>query len=96
MQNKFYISFLTLLLLICFLINSGYSQVIIPSEEQQKIAEVDYSSPKNYEIGGITFTGNAQYDQRGLLFNVGDRIDIPSEKITETIKSLWNTGLFEN
>lgn len=87
------IFFLFSLLTIC---NSTlYSQVFVGAETSDVPVEIDYSNPKTYEIGGITSTGSANFDQRRLQFSVGDEIEIPGEKISKSIKSLWNTGMYE-
>ncbi len=62
--------------------------------------EVDYTTPKSYEIGGITVTG-AQYLDQNVLISltglvVGDHVNIPGENITKAVKNLWDQGLFEN
>jgi outer membrane protein insertion porin family len=57
---------------------------------------VDYSAPKKYEIAGITSSGTANFDQRQLHFAIGDVVEIPGEKITKSIKRLWDTGMYED
>ena len=95
MQRKSYLVFLFFIFLFCCKLNL-YSQVIISNDIDESLREIDYSTTKNYEIGGITFSGNAQIDVRALPFIVGDRIDIPSDKISDAIKMLWNTGMYED
>ncbi len=62
--------------------------------------ELDYNSPKKYEIGGITVTGVKYLDNSALVLlsglSVGDMINIPGEEISRAIKNLWEQGLFEN
>jgi outer membrane protein insertion porin family len=59
---------------------------------------IDYSNPKEYRIGGVTVTGAEHLDKNVLImlsgFVVGDKITLPSEKISEAIKNLWKQGLF--
>ena len=61
---------------------------------------VDYSRPKQYEIGGITVTGVQYLDKNVLVMltglNVGEKVDIPGEEISNAIKKLWDQGLFED
>ena len=85
---------LFLLLTICCIIN--YGQVVLSSKDSITAIEIDYSNPKLYEIGGITTSGPGALDRRMLLFQVGDQIEIPGEKISKTIKKLWSTGLYED
>ncbi len=95
MQLRNYSVLLISFFIFCCKINL-YSQVIVASDNGNNLHEIDYSSPKNYELGGITFSGNAQIDQRALPFMVGERIDVPGDKISTAIKMLWNTGIYEN
>lgn len=61
---------------------------------------IDYTNPKPYEIGGITISGTQYLDNNILItlsgLTVGDKIDVPGEKITKAIQNLWKQGLFEN
>jgi outer membrane protein insertion porin family len=61
---------------------------------------VDYASQKKYEIGGITISGIEHLDQNVLIMlsglKIGERIDVPGEKITNAINKLWDQGLFED
>ncbi len=74
-------------------IGTLHSQVTL---EGQKSINVDYNSPKEYEIGGITFSGTGKCDLRSLNFSIGDKIQIPGDKIKKTIQRLSEMGLFEN
>lgn len=64
------------------------------------INSIDYAEPRDYEIGGITFSGVQFIDNSILLtisnLAVGDKIKIPGEKITKAVTKLWDQGLFEN
>lgn len=86
---------LTGLLLLFFAVTS-YSQVQIGEE----LIEIDYASPKTYEIGGITVSGVKYLDPNVLIMlsglNVGDEIRIPGDAIPDAIRKLWRQGLFEN
>ena len=61
---------------------------------------IDYSSPKKYEIGGVTVTGVQNLNKNTLLeisgLKVGEEITIPSDKISSAIKNLWKQGLFSD
>jgi outer membrane protein insertion porin family len=61
---------------------------------------VDYTRPVEYEIGGITVAGTEYLDRNVLVMlaglNVGEKVTIPGEEISQAIKKLWDQGLFEN
>lgn len=61
---------------------------------------VDYDSPQEYEIGGITVSGSENFDTQAIILfsglQVGDRIDIPGERIGKAIKNLWKQRLFSD
>ncbi len=73
----------------------GYAQVVVSSQDGVPPIEINYLSPKKYEIGGITSSGNANFDQRMLNFGVGSIIEIPGDDISKSIKRLWNSGYYE-
>lgn len=62
--------------------------------------DIDYLTPKLYEIGGITFDGAENYDTRMILLiaglQVGDEIKVPGDKISTAIDNLWKQGMFED
>lgn len=59
-----------------------------------------YSSPKTYEIGGITVEGADNLDEGAIRLlsglNVGDKIDIPGEETSEALNKLWKQDLFSD
>lgn len=59
-----------------------------------------YSSPKEYVIAGIDVQGIRYLDTQVLLqisgLSVGDKIIVPGDAITNSIKKLWNHGLFSD
>jgi outer membrane protein insertion porin family len=59
-----------------------------------------YSSPKEYTIEGLNVQGIRYLDTQVLLqisgLSVGDRITVPGDAITNSIKKLWNHGLFSD
>jgi outer membrane protein insertion porin family len=87
--------FLFLFILVLFSVTSK-SQISIGND----LSEIDYSTPKEYEIGGITVTGVQFLDNNMLIMlsglSVGDKITIPGDKISGAIDKLWEQGLFEN
>lgn len=85
-----------LILAVCLCTQAIRAQIILGGDTPDGPVKIDYSSPKTYEVGGITSSGTAPLDQRLLMFHVGDIIEVPGEKISKTIKNLWNTGLYED
>src|SRR5665647_823768 len=75
--------------LLCFGINA-----------QVKDSTLYLSTPKVYEIGGITVSGIKHSDESVLInvsgLTVGDKIEIPGESIRSAIQKLWAQNLFEN
>lgn len=62
--------------------------------------DLDYLTPKTYEIGGITFEGADNFDTRVVQLvaglQVGDRIKVPGDKISAAVENLWKQGMFED
>ena len=90
------IRYMVLVLALCLGTFSVRAQVVVGGDVPDGPPIIDYSSPKTYEIGGITSSGTAPLDQRILPFHVGDIIEVPGEKTSKAVKSLWNTGLYED
>jgi len=71
------------------------SQVTIGDE----VLDIDYTSPKEYEIGGVTVSGIKYLDQNVLIMisglTVGQKIKIPSDNFRNAINKLWEQGMFE-
>ncbi len=71
---------------------------LLPAIAQESRKEVNYAIPGEYTIGGITVTGTLHLDPEILVslsgLRVGDKIDIPGDAISLSIKSLWQQGLF--
>ncbi len=84
------------LLLLLLLPMAGRTQVVVGDNGY----DIDYLTPKQYEIGGITFDGAENYDTRMILLvaglQVGDKIQVPGDKISTAIDRLWKQGLFED
>ncbi len=62
------------------------------------IPVLDYSEPKDYEIGGVKVIGAKYSDENAITsiagFRVGDRIRIPGGSIPRALKALWKLSLF--
>jgi outer membrane protein insertion porin family len=89
MNKRFYFVFCFL----CFICTIANAQVDISGN-----IDIDYLNPKEYEIGGITFSGSKFNDNNVLILvsglTVGEKIKIPGEKISKAIQNLWKQGLF--
>ena len=61
---------------------------------------IDYNSPKEYFIGGITVSGVKYLDGNVLIMlsglTVGDKVKVPGDKISQSVRKLWDQGLFED
>jgi outer membrane protein insertion porin family len=61
---------------------------------------IDFSIPKEYEIGGIFVSGSAHLDQNVLTLlsglSVGDKVQVPGDRFSTAIENLWKQGLFED
>lgn len=66
--------------------------------ESDTLPVIDYSQPKDYEIGGVEVTGAKFSDANAIIsiagFRVGDRIRIPGGDIPRALRSLWKLSLF--
>ena len=84
--------------MLLILLSSQLSLAQVDASDDQGL--VDYSSPKKYEIGGITVSGVEYLDQNVLIMlsglKIGAKVDIPGEDITNAVKKLWDQGLFED
>jgi outer membrane protein insertion porin family len=59
---------------------------------------LDYTKPRDYEIGGIRVTGATFSDAGAIIsiagFRVGDRIRVPGGEIPRAVKALYKLSLF--
>ena len=89
-MNKF---FLVLTLLFSLGLTAQVEPTTVGTEFQ-----VDYLSPKEYEIGPIRIDGADNFDHQSIKMvsglRPGMKIKIPGNKITEAIQNLWKEGLF--
>lgn len=74
---------------------SSFSQI-----NNQNIPDINYETPVEYEIGGISVSG-IKYLDHNVVINlsglaVGSKVTIPGEDISNSIKKLWQQGLFSN
>ena len=82
----------------------GILLFVTPIKAQQVISggasvDIDYLTPRTYEIGGITVEGADNLDVRMVQLiaglKVGDQILVPGDKISTAIDKLWKQGMFE-
>jgi len=75
---------------------TAFAQVKIGGDSNK----IDYANPKEYVIGGITVAGADHMDKNVMTLisglTVGDKLEVPGEKISEAIKNIWKQGLFED
>jgi len=92
MRKIFYIAIALLLI--------GTTDHFAQEVDPQRVSVMDYSFPKEYEIGGITISGIRFLDKNILIqlsgLQVGETILIPGERITMAIEKLWSQGLFSD
>lgn len=62
--------------------------------------DINYNTPKEYEIGGISVSGIRYLDHNVVIglsgLSIGDKIDVPGEEIASAIKKLWKQKLFSD
>ena len=100
-QNNFHqtmrksFSVLTCFILLILTIPS-YAQVLLGGDE----GLVDYSNPKEYELGGLTVSGVQYLDESVLVtltgLTIGEKYRIPGDKIAQSIENLWKQGLLSD
>lgn len=77
-----------------------FFSITLPAQISIGDLDIDYSNPREYEVGGITISGIQYIDPNVLIMlsglTVGEKIKIPGEKISTAIENLWKQGLFEN
>ena len=81
--------YLNLLIVCCLAINSFFSQTTY----------TDYQlSPREYTLAGISIDGAIFLDHELIIqksgLQRGEKIAIPSDKISKAITKLWDQGLF--
>jgi outer membrane protein insertion porin family len=68
------------------------------AQEKQDI--VDFMSPEDYTLGGLTVTGIRFLDTNALIgisgLRVGQAITIPGDAVTTATQKLWQQGLFSD
>ena len=84
--------------LIVFVLCAFGATVAIAQPGKQPV--VDYNLPQTYEIGGITVSGTVSVDPGAVkLFaglQVGDKIELPGDRIARAVRNLWDQKLFSD
>ena len=70
-------------------------------QSQTALPVIEYTMQrKTYEIAGISVTGADSYEDFVLIgfsgLAVGDKIEIPGDQITKSLKRFWKQGLFSD
>ena len=89
-------NFIIWFLLVVAAVTTAQGQISLGDD----LSEVDYSKPREYEIGGITISGVQYLDNNVLIMlsglYIGGEITVPGDNISDAIHKLWDQGLFEN
>jgi len=74
--------------------------VQIISQQLNAQITLDYANPKEYVVGGISITGVRYLNHSALVqlsgLQVGQKLKIPSEDVTKSLRKLWKQGLFSD
>ena len=72
--------------------------LFLNAQEKQEI--VNFMSPEDYIIGGVTVTGVRFLDTNALIgisgLRVGQEVTIPGDAVTTAVQKLWLQGLFSD
>lgn len=73
---------------------------VLGIQQTKSQVNVDYANPKEYYVGGITISGIKYLNHNALIqlsgLKVGQKIKIPGDDITKSLKKLWKQGLFSD
>ena len=97
MRRHLHIKPILLLLAALFFAGNGLMAQIRIGDD---LSDIDYASPKTYEIAGITVEGTKYVDANVLSMlsglRVGKEITVPGDEIAEAIRKIWDQGMFED
>ncbi len=89
-----------LMSLFCALGLSSFAQDVAQQDTVYNPSVLYSTTPKSYEIAGITVSGVDNYEDYVLIgfsgLTVGQRITIPGGDITSAIRRFWKQGLFSD
>ena len=90
----------------CVLPLAAQTDSVVPTAdsavvEQVALPVIEYSMQrKTYEIAGISVTGADSYEDFVLIgfsgLAVGDKMEIPGDQITKSLRRFWKQGLFSD
>jgi len=87
---------LELLTVISLVLVAGISNAQISIGDD--LSRISYEAPTEYIIGGIQVEGVENLDKKVIVMlsdiEVGSRIKVPGDEITNAIRKLWDQGLF--
>ena len=87
-------------ILICSALIWSFFQAKAQVAIHKDLSGIEYSNPNEYTIGGITISGTKYLDHSTLInisgLEVGEKIIVPGEQISASIKKLWKQGLFSD
>lgn len=87
---------LLMVMTLCLALTAAQAQVVVGNEGY----DLDYLTPKTYEIAGIDFEGAENFDTRVVALvaglQVGDNIQLPGDKVSAAVENLWKQGMFED
>ncbi len=87
---------LLMVMTLCLAFTAAQAQVVVGNEGY----DLDYLTPKTYEIAGIDFEGAENFDTRVVALvaglQVGDNIQLPGDKVSAAVENLWKQGMFED
>ena len=97
-MNKFVNILFSLLLVLPI---SAQVDTLPAVESSAVVPTIEYSmQPKTYEIAGISVTGAESYEDFVLIgfsgLAIGDKIEVPGDQITKSLKRFWKQGLFSD
>lgn len=80
---------------------SALSSVADSAVNKANLPKIEYTlQRKTYEIAGITVSGAESYEDFVLIgfsgLAVGDKIEVPGDQITKSIRRFWKQGLFSD
>ena len=78
----------------------AFPQLIHAADNDGKLPEIYYSSPREYKIAEIVVDGMDNYESDVLIgisgLSVGQVVKIPGDHITDALKRYWRQGLFSD
>ena len=93
-----YFTNIFILILLSFSSMMAFGQIDTSSTKND--INIDYNRPQEYLINDIQVVGGDNLDANIIILlselNIGDKIEIPGQKLTKAIQKLWDQGLFDD